>query len=356
MKRALPTPIPVIVVTGFLGSGKTTLLQRLLVSPEARATAVLINEIGEIGLDHLFVSPVSGPASVLADGCACCTLRADLEQGLVDLLEHERRAFDRIVIETTGLADPTPIADLVVNHPRLRGRLRYAGTVTTIDAVHGWFQLDRHPESVRQAAMADRLVVTKGDIAGKAEVSRLVKRLKSLNGLALVLNAQAADFDLASLLAGGLADPPTRLAEMKSWLRAIEDRPSERHDRGEHGSHAHDGLHDPHVHTFSVRAAAPIDWPTLAMWLNSLVRRYGSKILRIKGLLNIAGATRPVVLHGIQHVIHPPTKLDAWPDGDVSSRIVFVVQGIDPRPIQASLKGLLERRRVSRSDAAAPSP
>jgi len=356
MKRALPTPMPVTVITGFLGSGKTTLLQRLLVTPEARATAVLINEIGEIGLDHLLVSPVGGPSSVLADGCACCTLRADLEQGLVYLLEHERLAFDRIVIETTGLADPTPIADLVVNHPRLRGRLRYAGTVTTIDAVHGWGQLDRHPESVRQAAMADRLVVTKGDVAGKAQVLRLVKRLKSLNGLALVLSAQAADFDPAPLLADRLADPATRLAEVKTWLRAKNDWASDHHDRGEHGSHAHDGLHDPHVHTFSVRAAAPIEWPTLAMWLNSLVRRYGSRILRIKGLLNIAGAPGPVVLHGIQHVIHPPEALEAWPDGDLSSRIVFVVQGIDPHPIQASLKGLLERRLVSRSDAAGPSP
>ncbi len=351
MKRPVATPIPVTVLTGFLGSGKTTLLQRLLVRPEARSTAVLINEIGEIGLDHLLVSPVGGPASVLKHGCACCTLRSDLEQGLVDLLEHERRAFDRIVIETTGLADPVPIADLVVNHPRLRERLRYASTVTTIDAVHGGSQLDRHAESVRQAAMADRLVVTKGDVAGKVEVARLVKRLKSLNGLALVLNAQAADFDLASLLAGGRADPATRLDEVKSWLGARNDPASGHHDHGEHEAHAHDGPHDPHVRTFAVCAEAPIEWPALAMWLNSLVRRYGSKILRIKGLLNIAGAPGPVVLHGIEHVIHPPAALEAWPDDDRSSRIVFVVQGIDPRPIQELLKGLLERRRIVRSDA-----
>jgi G3E family GTPase len=351
MKRPVPTPIPVTVLTGFLGSGKTTLLQRLLVRPEARATAVLINEIGEIGLDHLLVSPVAGPASLLKDGCACCTLRSDLEQGLVDLLKYEGRAFDRIVIETTGLADPAPIADLVVNHPRLRERLRYASTVTTIDAVHGGSQLDRHTESVRQAAMADRLIVTKSDVAGEAEVARLVKRLKSLNGLALVLNAQAADFDLASLLAGGQADPATRLAEVKSWLAARSDPASDHHDHGEHEGHAHEGPHDPHVHTFAVCAAAPIEWPALAMWLNSLARRYGSKILRIKGLLNIAGAPGPVVLHGIQHVIHPPAALEAWPDGDTSSRIVFVVQGIDPRPIQESLKGLLDRRLALRSGA-----
>jgi G3E family GTPase len=351
MKRPVLGPIPVTVLTGFLGSGKTTLLQRLLVRPEARATAVLINEIGEIGLDHLLVSPAAGPASVLKDGCACCTLRSDLEQGLVELLEYDRRAFNRIVIETSGLADPAPIADLVVNHPRLRGRLRYDSTVTTIDAVHGGSQLDRHTESVRQAAMADRLVVTKGDLAGKAEVARLVKRLKSLNGLALVLNAQAADFDLASLLVGSQADPATRLAEVKSWLGARSDRASGHHDYGEHEGHAHEGPHDPHVRTFAVCAVAPIEWPALAMWLNSLVRRHGSQILRIKGLLNIAGAPGPVVLHGIQHVIHPPAALEAWPDGDTSSRIVFVVQGIDPRPIQESLKGLLERRRTVRNAA-----
>jgi G3E family GTPase len=357
MKRFIAAPIPVTVLTGFLGSGKTTLLQRLLTRPEARATAVLINEIGEIGLDHLLASPVGGPASVLADGCACCALRSDLEQGLVDLVEHERRPFDRIVIETTGLADPVPIADLVVNHPRLRQRLRYASTVTTIDAVHGGPQLDRHAESVRQAAIADRLVVTKGDVSGKAEVARLVKRLKSLNRLALVLNAQAADFDLASLLADSLEDPATRLNEVKSWLRARNDLASGLHeDHGECEAHAHDGPHDPHVRTFAVRADVPIEWPALALWLNSLVRRYGSKILRIKGLLNIAGASGPMVLHGIEHVIHPLVALEAWPDDDTSSRIVFVVQGVDPRPIQGSLKGLLERRRIVRGNATGSSP
>ena len=205
---ASPTvPIPVTVLTGFLGSGKTTLLKRLLGRPEAAGAAVLINEVGEIGLDHMLVSPDSGPASLFQGGCACCTLRSDLERGLIELLEPGQRPFNRIVIETTGLADPAPIADLVVNHPRLRERLRYASTVTTIDAVHGGSQLHGRVESIRQAAMADRLVVTKGDVAGKAEVAALIKRLKSLNGLAGIHNAKSAEFDPAFLISGELADP-----------------------------------------------------------------------------------------------------------------------------------------------------
>ena len=355
MSASPDVPIPVTVLTGFLGSGKTTLLKRLLACPEAAGAAVLINEVGEIGLDHLLVSPDSGPASLFQGGCACCALRSDLERGLIDLLEPGQRAFRRIVIETTGLADPAPIADLVVNHPRLRQGLRYASTVTTIDAVHGGRQLDSHVESVRQAAMADRLVVTKGDVAGKADVAALIKRLKSLNGLARIHDAESAEFDPALLISGELADPSTRLTDVKTWLRERECAASDHH-HGEHEGHTHDGPHDPHVRTFAVRATAPIAWPALAMWLNSLVRRYGSKILRIKGLLNINGAPGPVVLHGIQHVIHPPELLEAWPDDDKSSRIVLVVQDIDPRPIQKSLEALLERQMVLRGECVSSLP
>ena len=357
LRLAAMNPMPVTLLTGFLGSGKTTLLRRLLSESAANGTALLINEIGEIGLDHLLLGSAHENAALLQDGCVCCSLRTDLEQGLSELLDRSAPSLQRVVIETTGLADPVPIVDLLVNHPALRERVRFAGTVTTIDAVHGSAQLDQHVESVRQAAMADRLVITKGDVASGADVTRLRRRLKKLNATAQLFDAQAPDFRPGVLLTAGLVDPATRLAEVTNWLRSHESGAPDVHADHDHGQdrdqpHGHaEGPHDPRIRTFSVRATAPIEWPALAMWLNSLVRRYGPKILRIKGLLDIVGAPGPVVLHGIQHVIHPLAPLESWPDGDTSSRIVFVVQDIDPRPIHDSLLALLARRsRAARSD------
>lgn len=349
--------MPVTLLTGFLGSGKTTLLRRLLSETAANGTALLINEVGEIGLDHLLVGPAHY-AGLLHDGCVCCSLRTDLEQGLSELLDRSAPSLQRVVIETTGLADPVPIVDFLVNHPALRERVSFAGTVTTIDAVHGSAQLDQHVEPVRQAAMADRLVITKSDLASRAGVTRLRRRLKNLNTTAKLFDAQAPDFRPGALLTAGLVDLTTRVAEVTDWLRSHEGGAPDVHADHHHGQdrdqpHGHaEGPHDPRIRTFSVRATEPIEWPALAMWLNSLVRRYGPSILRIKGLLNIVGAPGSVVLHGIQHVIPPLAPLESWPDDDISSRIVFVVQDIDPRPIHDSLLALLARRsRAARWDS-----
>src|SRR5882724_9814021 len=326
--------LPVTVLTGFLGSGKTTLLRRLLSAPDMAGTAVLINELGEVGLDHLLVRAVHEGAVLLQNGCLCCSLRGDLQRGLRDLLDGRSAArlpdFDRVVIETTGLADPAPIIHTLIADPMLRHQVHLSNVVATVDGVHGRAQLDTHGESLRQAAMADRIVITKSDIAAPGAIDRLRSRLGQVNATAALIDAQADLLRPAQLLSEGIADPATRLAEVRRWLALpAADVDSHDHDAAPH----HAG-----VRTFSLRIEEPVDWTAFGVWLTSLLYCHGRRVLRVKGLLNVADLPeRPVVLHGVQTVIHPPTHLDAWPDDDRASRLVFIVEGLDPAAIRRSM-------------------
>ncbi len=318
--------LPVCVLSGFLGSGKTTILRRILAEPRMAGTAVLINEFGEIGLDHLLVRSVHGNTVVLQNGCICCSLQSDLQQGLSDLIDSRANPalppFERIVLETTGLADPAPVLQTLVLDPMLRHQIRLANTIVTIDALHGAAQLDTHVEAYRQAATADRLVITKTDLADTGAVPALWARLSALNPTARITDAHEAGFDPCGLILEGLADPATKLAEIRRWLH--------HHDTHDHASHAH-------IRSFSLRVEDQIDWTAFGVWLTALLHRHGRSILRVKGLLNVPDARGPIVVHGVQHVIHAPVHLDAWPDEDTASRLVFVVQDIDPQVIRQSL-------------------
>jgi G3E family GTPase len=330
--------LPVTVLTGFLGSGKTTLLRRLLSAPDMEKTAVLINELGEIGLDHLLVRAVHEGAVLLQNGCLCCSLRGDLQRGLRDLLDGRSAArlpdFDRVVIETTGLADPTPIVHTLIADPMLRHQVRLSNVVATVDGVHGSAQLDTHGESLRQAAMADRIVITKSDIAAPGAIDRLRRRLGQVNAAAALIDAQSDLLRPAELLSEGIADPATRLAEVRRWL-ASPAADGDPHDHDAAPRHAD-------VRTFSLRIEEPVDWTAFGVWLTSLLYCHGRRVLRVKGLLNVADLPeRPVVLHGVQTVIHPPTHLDAWPDDDRASRLVFIVEGLDPAAIRRSMATFL---------------
>jgi len=314
-----PAFTPVTLLTGFLGSGKTTLLRRLLADPSLGDTAVIINELGEVGIDHLLVERLDDQMVLLNSGCLCCTVRGELAAAMRDLYSRRERGvlppFRRLVIESTGLADPFPVLSTLKGDPVLRHHFRAAGVVTTVDAVNGLSQLDRHIESVRQAAIADVIVLTKTDLAEAATAARLVARLGAMNPSAPLVRAAEEPLDADALLRAGGSGWPRAIAEPTIAAAA-------------HGS----------VRAFSILVDEPLDWTAFGVWLTMLLNRHGAKILRVKGILALRGEERPVAVHGVQHLVHAPTHLSHWPDNDRRSRLVFIVEGIEPDLIRRSFQ------------------
>lgn len=319
---AMPDFTPVNLLTGFLGSGKTTLLRRLLDDPALGDTAVLINEFGEVGLDHHLLDRIDETTVLLQSGCVCCTIRGELSEAIRGL--HSKRArglvspFRRLVIESTGLADPFPIVSTIRSDPVLRHHFRLANVITTVDAANGLGQLERHEESLRQAAVADHLVVTKTDIAAREVADRLLARLAAINPAATITLAAEETIAADRLL----------VAEPFDGTRDSTTTPEAGH------AHHH---RDDRIRAFAVVIDQPIDWTAFGIWLAMLLNRHGQKVLRVKGILNLAGESNPVAVHGVQHVIHPPVHMGDWPDGDRRSRIVFIVDGLDPALVRRSL-------------------
>ncbi len=321
--------IPVNVVTGFLGSGKTTLLKRLLASPRLQNVAVMVNEFGEVGLDHQLLSSVTEGTLLLENGCVCCAIRGDLQGGLLGLFSQRERSevppFDRVVIETSGLADPVPIAYTVLIEPVLQHHFRLGNVITVVDAVNGASQLDSFPESVKQAAVADRIVITKTDLCEKSDVQALKRRLSGFNRSAPTCNA-ADETTPELLLIEDAFNDKARAGEVQRWLgQATSGSDPLEHD------HTHG------ISSFCVRFEQPLNWTAFGIWMSMLLNRHGEQVLRIKGILGVSGLDSPVVINGVQHVVHPPTHLDHWPDDDHSSRIIFIVRGLPRKRIEASL-------------------
>jgi G3E family GTPase len=331
-------PIPVNVITGFLGSGKTTLLQRLLAAPQLADTAVLINEFGEVGLDHQLLRRLDDEIVLLQSGCVCCTIRGDLSTAMRDLYskrESGELSYRRLVIETTGLADPVPILATVMAEPVLRHHFRLGNVVTTVDAVNGLLHLDRQVESAKQVAVADRIVVTKTDIADDAIIGELRRRLTQLNPAASQLETKpgvAIDPDL--LLTRDLYDLQGKSEEIRRWL-AMELEKS--NAAALHHHHVDVNRHDASIHAFCLRFEGQLDWTAFGVWLTMLLHCHGNDVLRVKGLLNVAAGSGPTIIHGVQHLVHPPDHLPEWPDDDHSSRIVFIVRGLSREMIERSL-------------------
>ena len=329
--------IPVNVVTGFLGSGKTTLLNRLLRSPQLARTAVLVNEFGEVALDHLLLEKVDAATVILQSGCVCCTIRGDLAEAIRALFGRRERGlvprFDRLAIETTGLADPAPIVATLLAEPVLRHHFRLGNVITTVDAVNGALHLAENPESVKQAAVADRVVLTKTELAEETRIAELKAALRRLNPTAPMLDAASDPLAPDDLMASDVYDPAQRSAEVRRWVDA------EAHRTAADGRHQR---HDPNRHDRDIRAfcltfAEPLDWTAFGIWLTMLLHAHGARVLRVKGILNVAGLATPVVIHGVQHLIHPPVHLEGWPDPDRRSRIVFIVRGLEQSVIERSL-------------------
>jgi G3E family GTPase len=302
---------PISLITGFLGSGKTTLLNRLLRHPAMARTAVVINEFGDVALDQHFIEKTDGDVVVMANGCLCCSLNEDLE-GVVGTLFAKREAgevpeFDRLIVETTGLADPAPIMQLLIASPLFARSFRLDAVVATVDAVHGMRTLDEHEEAVKQAAIADRIVITKTDLADAAP---LEARLKDLNPGAPIFHAVMGEIDPAVLFGAGEA----ALRDPAKWLGPI--------------AHLHHHGRD-EIESFCLRTNAALDWREFQRWLTRLKVREADHLLRVKGLVKVAGEDGPIVIHGVHHVFHPPVELPRWPDADHTTRIVVIARGLD---------------------------
>ena len=338
-------PIPASLLTGFLGSGKTTLLRALLADPAMEETAVVVNEFGEIGLDHHLVAESSEDMVLMNSGCLCCSIRGDLVETLRGLYKKRVRgetpAFTRLMIETTGLADPAPILHTLMTDPVLMERFRLDGVIATVDAVNGAATLDAQMESVKQAAVADRILLTKADLAEPGGVAALKERLRALNPAAPILEVAHGQVAPAQLFNCGLYDPQTKSLDVQRWL-AAEAYDEQDHGHG-HGHHHHDvNRHDERVRAFCVTYEKQLDWDRLNAWVEMLITLYGGQILRIKGILDIEGEELPVVVHGVQHLFHPPIQLPAWPQGERGSKLVFIVRDLPQSLFEETLRSFNE--------------
>jgi G3E family GTPase len=324
--------VPVTIITGFLGSGKTTLLNRLLKLPSLADTAVIVNEFGAVGLDHLLIEQAIEDAVLLKNGCICCTVRGDIADTL-ELLWQRRETgalplFRRIAIETTGLADPAPVAHALLAAEDASYACRLDGIVTTVDALHGTMQLERQPEARRQVAMADRILLSKTDMASAADIASVEARIAALNPTAPLRHAVNGDVAASDVFDLGPGDGANDV-RIAQWLHAIEADPH-------HGHRHHPFRHGDAIDSVVLRSNRPIAWPALQLWLESLLSLRGTDVLRLKGLVRLQGEDRPIVVQGVHHVLHPPVFLQRQSEAAAGTQIVLITNGLSAAGLRAS--------------------
>ncbi|OLP42840.1 CobW family GTP-binding protein [Rhizobium oryziradicis] len=370
--------IPVSILTGFLGAGKSTLLNRLLKDPAMRDAAVIINEFGEVSIDHLLVESSSDSIVQLSDGCLCCTVRGELIDTLAELMDALQtgrvKSLSRVVIETTGLADPAPVLQSVLGHPVLSQSFQLEGVVTVVDAVNGLTTLDTYPEAVRQVAVADRLILSKATLADSATLNKIRKRLSTLNPRAIITNGDSDEAGSVAMLENGLYDPASKTPDVARWLHDEEhadahhhdhDHDHEGHDHDEHDdddddhghAHHHHHHHDVNRHgdtirSFSILHDDLIDPRAFDMFIDLMRSAHGEKMLRMKAIVGLKDQPeRPVVIHGVQTIFHPPHRLQAWPDpSDRRSRLVMITDGLDESYVRDLFDAFTGKVAVDRPD------
>ena len=323
--------IPVNILTGFLGSGKTTLLKKIINLKSMSKTIVLVNEFGEVGLDHHLLERVDENLVVLQSGCICCTIREDLTSTLRDLWDKRsinNLIYNRVIVETTGLADPAPIIYSLSSSEILFNHYRLGNIITTVDVLNGLVQLKKYPETIKQIAVADRIIVTKTDI-NKGNLSDILNYIVSINPSSSVLyNKKRLAASL--LFSKDTYDPKSKSEEVFKWINqeAFREKKYHKHDKNRHGNA---------IKSFCISFDKPIDWNIFGIWVTMLIQAHGENILRLKAILNIIDVKEPVAIHGVQHIIHPPIHLDAWPSTSRESKLVFIVKDLDPDKIKNSL-------------------
>ncbi len=350
--------VPLTVLTGFLGSGKTTLLKRLLGDPGMAGTAVLINEFGEVGIDDALIEKVDDDAVLLPSGCVCCAVRGDLVEALEKLhtksLWGDIPAMRRVVLETTGLADPTPIVHTLMTEERVYRIYQLDGVVTTVDAQLGLEQIDEHFEPAKQIAIADRLVITKTDLAPAEAVARLRARLGVLNRAAPIRDVVKGDVAASELIGLGAHEPAITNADPERWLSADRYAGATAASAHEHHHHEHDhdchddGCQHPehhgHLHgiqSFCLTFEGPLDGAELSNALQLLAQLYGGKLLRVKGIVNVKDQANPFVIHGVQHIFYPPDSLQQWPSESRASRLVFITKDLTETTLRRHFRPFL---------------
>jgi G3E family GTPase len=366
--------VPVSILTGFLGAGKSTLLNRLLKDPEMKDAAVIINEFGEVGIDHLLVEASNDAVVELSDGCLCCTVRGELVDTLAELIDGMQtgkiKPLSRVVIETTGLADPAPVMQSVMGHPSIAQHFDLDGVVTVVDAVNGLSTIDTYPEAYKQVAVADRLILTKKTLADEATILALTLRLRSLNSRAAITDGDAEDAGSAAMLVNGLYDPASKIADVDRWLKDEMAAAADDHDHHDHHDHGHHGHHHGHGHhhhahdvnrhgtsirSYSILHDEPIDPMAINMFIDLLRSTHGEKLLRMKAIVALTDRPdKPLVLHGVQSIFHPPVRLPAWPEGsDRKTRLVLITRDLSESYVRDLFGAFTGKVAIDRPDRAA---
>ena len=331
--------IPVTVITGFLGSGKTTLLSSILKKKEMQKTAVIINEFGEIGLDHALIEHTDENIVELQSGCICCTIQGDLNKTLIDLFDKMMNgkvsSFNRILIETTGLANPVPIIHTLMSSIELIRIYSLDGVITVVDSINGEKTLDLHEESLKQLALAEKIILSKTDIVDKDEINSLIYRIKEINPVSQIVFSKFGNIPLEEIFGLGAYDPYKKSEDVKKWLAA------EKYKDKKHHQHHDVNRHNENIRAFSMMSENPVNMIAFSFFRDMITAALGANLLRMKGIINIAGEERPAVIHGVQHIFHPVQWLEKWPDNDRRTKLVFITQNIKKEQIEDFFRPLM---------------